>query len=47
MSLLGAILSTARLSDHLFRHAFPVYGLPSERYKRAAERDVIAATTHE
>jgi FkbM family methyltransferase len=42
MRLLGAIRSTARVSDYLFRHAFPLYALLYERYKRAAERDVIA-----
>jgi FkbM family methyltransferase len=42
MSLLGAIRSTARLSDYLFRHAFPLYAVLYERYKRVAERDVIA-----
>jgi len=37
-----AIRSTARLSDYLFRHAFPVYAQVYERYKRVAERDAIA-----
>lgn len=42
MSLIGAIRSTARLSDYLFRHAFPLYAVLYERYKRISERDVIA-----
>jgi hypothetical protein len=37
MNLLGAIRSTARLSDSLFRHAFPLYAFLYERYKRAAD----------
>ena len=42
MRLLDAIRSTARASDYMFRHAFPLYALLYERYKRVAERDVIA-----
>jgi FkbM family methyltransferase len=45
MSLIGAIRSTAWLSDYLFRHAFPLYEILYERYKRIAERDLIACIT--
>jgi FkbM family methyltransferase len=42
MSLLGAIRSTARVTDYVFRHAFPLYAAFYDRYKQLAERDVIA-----
>jgi FkbM family methyltransferase len=42
MSLIGAIRSTARVSDYVFRHAFPLYAAFYERYKQVAERDIIA-----
>ena len=43
MKRLDTIRLTARTSDALFRHAFPVYRALYEQYKRRAERAVIAS----
>ena len=43
MKRLDTIRLTARASDALFRHAFPVYRTLYEQYKQRAERAVIAS----
>lgn len=42
MSGVSLIRASARVSDYLFRHAFPLYVALYDRYKRRTERDLIA-----